>query len=73
MYKLITNQTDYILIDNTNKKPKTIKKTATIKFSLIKESQEKNEKEIINEITQAFEEENIIIPWVKKIESVSIE
>ena len=73
MYKLITNQKNYILVDNTNKNPKTIKRTATIKFSLIKESQEKTEKENINEITQAFENENIIIPWVKKIKSVSIE
>ena len=73
MYKLITNQTDYILIDNANKKTKPTKRKVTITFSLIKESKEKNEKEIIKEITQAFENENLILPWCKKIESISLE
>jgi hypothetical protein len=43
-----------------------------IKFSLIDESDELPKEHIIQEIKWAFRKEQFVIPWIKKIENISI-
>ena len=38
----------------------------TIEFSLLKESKEKTDDEILKEISEAFSKEEIVIPWCNK-------
>ena len=45
----------------------------TIEFSLVEESKEKTEKEILKDISEAFSKEEITIPWFSKVEKIAIE
>jgi hypothetical protein len=47
-------------------------KTLTIKFSLVKESKKRTSDEIIQEISNAFSNEELVIPWCEKVETISI-
>lgn len=43
-----------------------------IELSLVKESIRRTKSEIIKEIVQAFENDNIMIPWCEKVERITI-
>lgn len=43
-----------------------------IKLSLVNESKEKTDNEILTEIFHAFSSEEVVIPWCGKVESVSV-
>lgn len=43
-----------------------------IEFSLVIESKRRTKNEIIKEIAQAFENDNIMIPWCEKVEKITI-
>ena len=47
-------------------------KTLTIKFSLLNEANKMEINDLIEEINQAFTDDEIIIPWVEKIKKISI-
>ncbi|MCW3997821.1 MAG: hypothetical protein NWF10_04555 [Candidatus Bathyarchaeota archaeon] len=47
-------------------------RTITIKFSLIKESNKRSSNELIKEISEAFSSEEFVIPWVDKVETISL-
>ena len=43
-----------------------------IELSLVKESKGRTKNEILKEIAQAFENDNIMIPWCEKIEKITM-
>ncbi len=47
-------------------------KKIIIELSLIRESQNKPESLIIEEIISAFSKDNLIIPWCSRIERISV-
>jgi hypothetical protein len=47
-------------------------KKAIIEISLVKESAKKANKEIVNEIFDDLSEGGTLIPWLKKVEKVSV-
>lgn len=47
-------------------------KILTIKFSLLDKANEVNVDDLIEEINQAFTNDEIIIPWVEKVKKISI-
>ena len=47
-------------------------RTVTIKFSLVRESKKRTGDEIFKEIFEAFSNGNIIIPWIDKVEKISL-
>lgn len=49
-----------------------MKKKAVIVISLVKESEEKTSEEIEKEIYEALTEEPALIPWLAKIEKVTV-
>jgi Ribonuclease G/E len=49
-----------------------MKKKAIIVISLIKESEEKANQEIEKEIYEALKKEPALIPWLAKVEKVTI-
>ncbi len=49
-----------------------ISRTVTIKFSLVRESKKITSDEIIKEISEAFFSGDILIPWIDKVEKISL-
>lgn len=47
-------------------------KTLTINFSLLDEANEIEIDDLIEQINQAFSDEEIIIPWVEKIKKIFV-
>ena len=47
-------------------------RTVTIKFSTVRESKKITSDEIIKEISEAFFSGDIIIPWIDKVEKISL-
>jgi 3-methyladenine DNA glycosylase/8-oxoguanine DNA glycosylase len=49
-----------------------MKKKAVIVISLVKESEEKADEEIEKEIYEALKKEPTLIPWLAKVEKVTV-
>ena len=49
-----------------------IQRKVTIKISLVKESKKITDNEIIKEISDAFSNEELVIPWCEKVEKISL-
>lgn len=47
-------------------------KKVIIEFSLVKESNKKRKDEILEEISEVFTNEEIIIPWCNNIKKISL-
>lgn len=63
MCKIIPNQKEYGLIDKPIIQATPSQRKATIVISLIEESNKKKDGEILEEISKAFANDDIIIPW----------
>ena len=49
-----------------------ISSRVTIKFSLVSECKKKTSSEIVKEISDSFSNGDIIIPWVDKVEKITL-
>jgi len=47
-------------------------RTVTIKFSLVRESKKRTSDEIFKEIFEAFSNGDLVIPWIDKVEKISL-
>jgi len=52
---------------------KMVKKKAVITAELVQESENEDNKKIVQELLEWFSEEAVTIPWVDKIKNITIE
>ena len=51
---------------------RSIQRKVTIEISLVKESKKITDNEILKEISDAFSNEEFVIPWCEKVEKISL-